>query len=178
MLLTQKRVRSSPHRKKSSFFLGCFWTRASQLIKLIKHYKLCLRLLGLMASAVLVVHSSSHAGMKNWSSGAVAISRLVVPPWDVGVVLEGLKGPLFEPLDGVDLIHMSLKTVMLPWPRLSMSVTFMHSHACMDVSLVQSLLCAHMDWPKGFRRSDLVFVFWANPHREQGLLQGSACATN
>lgn len=34
------------------------------------------------------------------------------PPWDLGVVLEGLKGPPFEPLDWVDLKHVSLKTVL------------------------------------------------------------------
>lgn len=28
------------------------------------------------------------------------MSRPLVPPWDLAVVLYGLKGPLFEPLDG------------------------------------------------------------------------------
>ncbi len=36
-----------------------------------------------------------------------------MPPWDLAVVLEGLKGPPFEPLLGASLKHLSLKTVLL-----------------------------------------------------------------
>ncbi|XP_059182347.1 uncharacterized protein LOC131961092 [Centropristis striata] len=41
------------------------------------------------------------------------VSRPLVPPWDLAVVLEGLKGPPFEPLEGADLKHVSLKAVLL-----------------------------------------------------------------
>lgn len=41
------------------------------------------------------------------------MSRLLVPPWDLAVVLEGLKSAAFEPLQGADLKLVSLKTVLL-----------------------------------------------------------------
>ncbi|XP_059199216.1 uncharacterized protein LOC131979287 [Centropristis striata] len=41
------------------------------------------------------------------------VSRPLVPPWDLAVVLEGLRGPPFEPLEGADLKHVSLKAVLL-----------------------------------------------------------------
>ena len=41
------------------------------------------------------------------------MSRPLVPPWDLAVVLKGLKGPPFELLEGADLKHVSLKTVLL-----------------------------------------------------------------
>ena len=41
------------------------------------------------------------------------MSRPLVPPWDLAVALEGLKGPPFEPLEGADLKIVSLKTVLL-----------------------------------------------------------------
>lgn len=37
------------------------------------------------------------------------LSRLLTPPWN----LYGLSNPPFEPLEGVDLKHLSLKTVLL-----------------------------------------------------------------
>lgn len=41
------------------------------------------------------------------------VSRPLVPPCDLAVVLEELKGPLFQPLQGEDLKHESLRTVLL-----------------------------------------------------------------
>lgn len=46
------------------------------------------------------------------------VSRPLVPLWDPGAVLEGLKGPPFEPLDWVDLKLVSLNTVLLAGPGL------------------------------------------------------------
>lgn len=40
------------------------------------------------------------------------VSRPLVPPCDLAVVLEELKGPLFQPLQGEDLKHESLRTVL------------------------------------------------------------------
>lgn len=41
------------------------------------------------------------------------VSRSLVPPWDMAVVLEGLKGPPVEPLQGANLKFVSLKAVLL-----------------------------------------------------------------
>lgn len=38
----------------------------------------------------------------------------LVPPWDQAMVLEGLKGPPFEPLQGADVKFVSLNAVFLP----------------------------------------------------------------
>lgn len=43
----------------------------------------------------------------------IPISRPLVPLWNLGVVLEGLKGPPLEPLEGADRKHMSLEDVLL-----------------------------------------------------------------
>lgn len=41
------------------------------------------------------------------------VSRSLVPLWDLAVVLDGLTRPPFEPLEEVDMKHLSLKTVLL-----------------------------------------------------------------
>lgn len=41
------------------------------------------------------------------------VARSLIPPWDLEVILEGLKGLPFEPLQGADLKFVSLKTVLL-----------------------------------------------------------------
>lgn len=41
------------------------------------------------------------------------VSRPLVPPWDLAMVLDGLKGLPFEPLQGADLTFVSLKAVLL-----------------------------------------------------------------
>lgn len=41
------------------------------------------------------------------------VSRLLIPPWDLAVILEGLKSPLFKLLLGIDLKFLSLKAVLL-----------------------------------------------------------------
>ena len=41
------------------------------------------------------------------------VSRSLVPLWDLAVVLNGLKMTPFEPLEGADMKHLSLKTVLL-----------------------------------------------------------------
>lgn len=55
------------------------------------------------------------------------VSRPLASPWDLAVVLDGLSGPLFEPLEEVDMKHLYLKTVLLLALVSSRSVTFMHS---------------------------------------------------
>ena len=60
--------------------------------------------------------ASQHPLVCRFMKGArrlLPVSRPLVPPWDLAVVLEGLKGPPFEPLEGADLKHVSLKTVLL-----------------------------------------------------------------
>ncbi|KAK0146249.1 hypothetical protein N1851_014446 [Merluccius polli] len=60
--------------------------------------------------------ASQHPLVCRFMKGArrlLPVSRPLVPPWDLAVVLEGLKGPPFEPLVGADLKHVSLKTVLL-----------------------------------------------------------------
>lgn len=44
----------------------------------------------------------------------LAVSVSLVPPWDQAMVLEGLKGPSFEPLQGADVKFVSLNAVFLP----------------------------------------------------------------
>lgn len=44
--------------------------------------------------------------------GLLPASTSVLPPWDLAVVLDGLKGPPFEPLQGADLKFVPLKTVL------------------------------------------------------------------
>lgn len=41
------------------------------------------------------------------------VSRLLITQWNLNVLLEGHKGPLFELLQGTDLKFVSLKTVLL-----------------------------------------------------------------
>lgn len=48
-----------------------------------------------------------------WLHELLPVSRLLVPPWVLAVVLGGLKGPPFEPLQGAVLKLVSLKTVLL-----------------------------------------------------------------
>lgn len=55
-----------------------------------------------LASADLLLHE-----------GLIPVSRPLVPSWDLAVVLEGLKGPPFEPLQGTNLKFLSLKAVLL-----------------------------------------------------------------
>lgn len=43
----------------------------------------------------------------------LSVSRSLVAQWNLIVLLEGHKGPLFEPLQGTDLKFVSLKTVLL-----------------------------------------------------------------
>ena len=60
--------------------------------------------------------ASQHPLVCRFMKGArrlLPVSRSLVPPWDLAVVLEGLKGPPFEPLEGADLRHVSLKPVLL-----------------------------------------------------------------
>ncbi|XP_029937836.1 uncharacterized protein LOC115380768 [Myripristis murdjan] len=60
--------------------------------------------------------ASQHPLVCRFMKGArrlLPVSRPLVPPWDLAVVLEGLKGPPFEPLEEADLKHLSLKTVLL-----------------------------------------------------------------
>ncbi|XP_041860863.1 uncharacterized protein LOC121652254 [Melanotaenia boesemani] len=60
--------------------------------------------------------ASQHPLVCRFMKGArrlLPVSRPLVPPWDLAVVLEGLKGPPFEPLEGADLKHVSLKAVLL-----------------------------------------------------------------
>lgn len=60
----------------------------------------------------------------------LALARLaslwLVPPWDQAVVLEGLKGPPFEPLQGADLKFVSLKTMLLLALALANRVSDIH----------------------------------------------------
>ncbi|XP_038139793.1 uncharacterized protein LOC119782750, partial [Cyprinodon tularosa] len=60
--------------------------------------------------------ASQHPLVCRFMKGArrlLPVSRPLLPPWDLSVVLEGLKGPPFEPLLGSSLKHLSLKTVLL-----------------------------------------------------------------
>lgn len=54
---------------------------------------------------------SQHPLICHFMKGArrlLPVSRPIVRPWDLSVVLKGLEGPPFEPLDRVDLKHLSL----------------------------------------------------------------------
>lgn len=42
----------------------------------------------------------------------LGFSRSLVPPWDLAMVLEGLKDPPFEQLQGVDVTFVSRKAVL------------------------------------------------------------------
>ena len=60
--------------------------------------------------------ASPHPLVCRFMKGArrlLPVSRPLVPPWDLAVVLEGLKGPPFEPLEEADLKHLSFKTALL-----------------------------------------------------------------
>ncbi|XP_038128389.1 uncharacterized protein LOC119774782 [Cyprinodon tularosa] len=60
--------------------------------------------------------ASQHPLVSRFMKGTrrlLPISRPLLPPWDLSVVLEGLKGPPFEPLLGSSLKHLSLKTALL-----------------------------------------------------------------
>ena len=138
------------------------------------------------------------------------MSRPLAPPWDLAVVLEQLKGPPFEPPEGADLKHLSLKTVLLlalaSAKRVSDISTLLVHPSCAQLfpgnvrmilkpipafvpNVVGSrppielvafaaspgeqrshvlcpicVVCTYMDRTKGFRRSDQMFVSWANPH--------------
>ena len=75
------------------------------------------------------------------------MSRPLVPPWDLAVVLEGLKGPQFEPLEGAD----SLSTLkILPALALAKRVSDIHAlsvhPSCAqlspgDVRMILNFLC-------------------------------------
>ena len=136
------------------------------------------------------------------------MSRPLVPPWDLAVVLEGHKDPLFELLEGTDLKRVSLKTVLLLALALAKRVCDIHAlsmhpscaqlfsgdvilkpnpafvpkvvGSCSPIYLVafaappgeqrSHALCpvravhTDMDRTRVFRRSDQLFVPWANPH--------------
>ena len=59
--------------------------------------------------------ASQHPLVCRFMKGArrlLPVSRPLVPPWDLAVVLEGLKGPPFEPLEGLWLRLNGLVTSM------------------------------------------------------------------
>ncbi|KAK5930341.1 hypothetical protein CgunFtcFv8_026581 [Champsocephalus gunnari] len=60
--------------------------------------------------------ASQHPLVCRFMKGArrlLPVSRSLVPLWDLAVVLNGLKMTPFEPLEGADMKHLSLKTVLL-----------------------------------------------------------------
>lgn len=68
-----------------------------------------------------------HEGCSQASCvGQPLASLWLVPPWDQAVVLEGLKGPPFEPLQGADLKFVSLKTMLLLALALANRVSDIH----------------------------------------------------
>lgn len=84
-----------------------------------------------MSPADLSVH-------ERYTQASASLSRSPVPPCDLAVVLEQLKGPLFEPLQGADLKFVSLKAVLL-WLLRSESVTFMRCRfTCHSSSFFQA----------------------------------------
>ncbi len=141
------------------------------------------------------------------------VSRPLMPPWDLAVVLEGLKGPPFEPLLGASLKHLSLKTVLLLALASAKRVSDIHAlsvspactqfapgntrmvlkpnpvfvpkvvGSCSPIELAAftaspgerraHTLCpvravrSYMDRTQSFRRSDQLFVSWAEPRRGQ-----------
>lgn len=59
---------------------------------------------------------SQHEWVARFMKGArrlLPVRKSLVPPWDLAVVLDALCLPPFEPLESVDLKHLSLKTAML-----------------------------------------------------------------
>ena len=59
--------------------------------------------------------ASRHPLVCHLMKGACRLTLMstpLVPPRGLAVVLEGLKGPPFEPLERADLKHVSLKTVL------------------------------------------------------------------
>ena len=48
-----------------------------------------------------------------YGQATVDLFALRIPPWDLAVLLEGLKSPPFEPLEGADLKHMLTTHVFL-----------------------------------------------------------------
>ncbi|KAK0143064.1 Sphingomyelin phosphodiesterase 4 [Merluccius polli] len=145
--------------------------------------------------------ASQHPLVCRFMKGArrlLPVSRPLVPPWDLAVVLEGLKGPPFEPLVGADLKHVSLKTVLLLALASAKRVSDIHAlsvhpscaqlfpgdvrmilrpnpafvpkvvGSCSPIDLVAfaaSPVRTYIDRTGGFRRSDQLFVSWANPHK-------------
>lgn len=99
------------------------------------------------------------------------VSLSLVCPWDLAVVLEGLKGPTFQPLQGVDMKLVSLKTVLflaLVSAGWISDIHVRYSVCCFTgetaVSHVLSGLCdTHLHG--GFRRSKQLFVSFADPHK-------------
>ena len=64
----------------------------------------------------VLVRLRKTAAVKYWLRGLrceKAESRVVVPPWDLEVVLNALKRFPFHPLEKIDLKHLTLKTVFL-----------------------------------------------------------------
>ena len=55
------------------------------------------------------------------------VSGPLVASWDWAVVLEGLKGPPFEPLEEADLKHLSFKTALLLALALAKHVSDIHA---------------------------------------------------
>ena len=158
--------------------------------------------------------ASQHPLVCRFMKGArrlLPVSRPLVPPWDLAVVLDGLKGLPLEPLEETELKHLSLKTVLLlalaSAKRVSdiqalsvqksctvfapgdVKVTLKPNPAfvpkvvgsCSPIDLVAfaassserqvQALCpvralrAYIDRTGGLRRSDQLFVSWANPHK-------------
>lgn len=57
----------------------------------------------------------------------LSVTRPLVPPWDLAVVLQGLKDPPFEPSGKADLKQVSLNTVLFPVLALAKRVNYIHA---------------------------------------------------
>ena len=58
-------------------------------------------------------HQLVHQFMKGASSHLHPVSKSLVPSWDLALVLDSLSQPPFEPLEGLDMKLLSLKTALL-----------------------------------------------------------------
>ena len=68
--------------------------------------------------------------VQTWLKGhekTTGITRIIVPPWNLDVVLAGLKKPPFEPLADASLKHLTLKTAFLVAITSARRVSEIHS---------------------------------------------------
>ncbi|KAK0146328.1 hypothetical protein N1851_014351 [Merluccius polli] len=116
------------------------------------------------------------------------VSRPLVPLWDLSGVLEALTQHPFEPLEGVGLKFLSLKTALLLAVTTAKRVSDLQAlstrPACLQFAPGYSksaedrklnTLCPvralrlYVERTAGFRRGDQLFVSWATPHKGKPL---------